>query len=106
VLSGRFQRLRETVLLRTLGASRSQLMRIQLVEYAILGLLAATVGCLLALGANWLLSAYVFETTGVFAPATLVVAVIAVMTITLLTGLLANRGVADHPPLEILRQET
>ncbi len=106
VLSGRFQRLRETVLLRTLGASRSQLMRIQLVEYAILGLLAATVGCLLALGANWLLSAYVFETTGVFAPATLVVAVVAVMTITLLTGLLANRGVADHPPLEILRQET
>ncbi len=106
VLSGRFQRLRETVLLRTLGANRRQLVRIQLVEYAILGLLAAVVGCGLALVANWLLSAFVFETAGVFAPATLAFAVAAVMTITLLTGLLANRGVADHPPLEILRQES
>ncbi len=106
VLSGRFQRLRETVLLRTLGASRAQLVRIQLVEYAILGLLAASVGCALALVGNWLLAAFVFETTGVFAPATLAIAVVAVMTITLTTGLLANRGVADHPPLEILRQET
>jgi hypothetical protein len=26
--------------------------------------------------------------------------------ITLITGVLANRGVADHPPLEVLRQET
>lgn len=106
VMSGRFQRLRETVLLRTLGANRRQLMQIQLVEYAILGLLAAVVGCGLALVANWLLSAFVFETAGVFAPVTLGLAIVAVMTITLLTGLLANRGVADHPPLEILRQET
>jgi putative ABC transport system permease protein len=106
VMSGRFQRLRETVLLRTLGANRRQLMQIQLVEYAILGLLAAVVGCGLALVANGSLSAFVFKTAGVFAPGTLALAVVAVMTITLLTGLLANRGVADHPPLEILRQET
>jgi len=26
--------------------------------------------------------------------------------VTLITGLLANRGVVDHPPLEVLRQET
>ncbi len=106
VMSGRFQRLRETVLLRTLGATRRQLVQIQLVEYAILGFLSAVVGCLLALMANWLLARFVFETTGVFAPATLVVAAVAVMAVTLITGILANRGVADHPPLEILRQET
>ena len=41
VLTGRYQRIRETVLLRTLGANRRQLLQIQLVEYAILGLLAA-----------------------------------------------------------------
>jgi hypothetical protein len=29
-----------------------------------------------------------------------------VITLTLLTGLLANRGVTSHPPLEVLRQET
>jgi putative ABC transport system permease protein len=106
VMSGRFQRLRETVLLRTLGANRHQLVQIQLVEYAILGLLAALVGCGLALLANWLLAAFVFNTVGAFPLSTLLGAVVAVMVVTLTTGLLANRGVADHPPLEILRQET
>lgn len=106
VMSGRFQRLRETVLLRTLGANRRQLVQIQLVEYAILGLLAALVGCGLALLANWLLAAFVFKTVGAFPLSTLLGAVVAVMAVTLTTGLLANRGVADHPPLEILRQET
>ncbi|GAB1488916.1 ABC transporter permease [Opitutaceae bacterium] len=106
VMSGRFQRLRETVLLRTLGANRRQLVQIQLVEYAILGLLSALVGCGLALFANWLLAAFVFKTAGSFPVTTLLGAVAAVMTVTLLTGLLSNRGVADHPPLEILRQET
>lgn len=106
VLSGRFQRLRETVLLRTLGANRQQLFQIQLVEYAILGVLAAVVGCGLAVGANALLAFFVFETTPVLAPATLVLAMVAVSAVTVITGLLSSRGVADHPPLEILRQET
>lgn len=106
ILSGRFQRLREAVLLRTLGATRRQLTQIQLVEYGILGVLAAIVGCGLALGANLLLARYVFETSGVWAPATLVGAVVAVTTVTLVTGFLSSRGVANHPPLEVLRQET
>ncbi|MBX7121349.1 MAG: FtsX-like permease family protein [Opitutaceae bacterium] len=106
ILSGRHQRLRESVLLRTLGASRRQLIRIQVVEYAILGALAAVVGCALAVGANALLAHFVFETTGALAPLTLVGAVAAVIVVTLATGLLSSRGVVDHPPLEVLRQET
>lgn len=106
VLSGRFQRLREVVLLRTLGATRRQLVRIQLVEYALLGALGAAVGCALAVVANELLARFVFETTGVFAPGTLLAAGAAVTAVTLLTGMLSNRGVTDHPPLEVLRQET
>ncbi len=106
ILSGRYQRLREAVLLRTLGASRAQLMRIQMIEYAILGALASVVGCVLALGANALLARFVFETAGIVAPLTLLGATAAVMAVTLATGLLSNRGVADHPPLEVLRQDT
>ena len=30
----------------------------------------------------------------------------AAVAVTLITGLLANRGIVDHPPLEVLRQET
>lgn len=106
VLTGRYQRIRETVLLRTLGATRRQLRQIQLVEYAILGVLAAGVGCLLAVAGNALLAKFVFKTSAVAAPGTLAIAVLAVTAVTLLTGLLSGRGVTDHPPLEVLRQET
>ncbi|MBL9192608.1 MAG: ABC transporter permease [Opitutaceae bacterium] len=106
ILSGRYQRLRETVLLRTLGATRRQLLQIQMVEYAILGVLASVVGCGLALAASEAMARFVFETKGGFAPAILAGAVISVVSVTLVTGLLSNRGVATHPPLEVLRQET
>ena len=108
ILTGRFQRIRETVLLRTLGASthRAAREKIQLVEYAILGLLAAIVGTSLALEGNTLLAHFVFKIAPVAPPLLLLAAVGSVMFITLLTGWLANRGVTDHPPLAVLRQET
>jgi putative ABC transport system permease protein len=106
VLAGRFQRLRETVLLRTLGATRRQLRQIELVEYAVLGALAAVTGGGLAVVANALLARFIFKTPFVLSPLVLLAAVAASMVVTLATGLITNRGVVDHPPLEILRQET
>jgi len=106
VLTGRFQRIRETVLLRTLGAVRRQLTAIMLVEYAVLGGLAAFTGGLLAVAANALLAHFLFHLAPVAPPLALATAVVAVVAVTLGTGLLANRGVVDHPPLEVLRQET
>lgn len=106
VLTGRYQRIREAVLLRTLGANRRQLMQIQLAEYAVLGVLAALTGGLLAFGGNALLAKFVFEVPVVAPPQLLAAAVIGVTTLTVITGLVANRGVAAYPPLEVLRQET
>ena len=106
VLGGRYQRLRETVLLRTLGASRRQLIYMQMVEYSILGVLGAAVGCGMAVAANAALAHWVFKTTPVLEPLTLVMATLAVTALTLFTGWLANRSITDHPPLEILREET
>ncbi len=106
VLTGRFQRIREAVLLRTLGATRRQLVRIQLAEYAVLGALAAVTGGLLAFGGNALIAAFVFEVPVVAPIGLLVTAVVGITGLTVLVGMLANRGVATHPPLEVLRQET
>lgn len=105
VLTGRYQRVRETVLLRTLGASRRQLLQIQLVEYAALGALAAGLGCALAVAANALLAKYVFHTTAALSPVALGVAAVGVVAVTLLTGWWSSRGLTTHPPLEVLRQE-
>ena len=106
VATGRYQRIREVVLLRTLGATRRQLMQMQLVEYTILGLLGALVGGLLAVVGNALLAHYVFKVAAVVSVGGLLIAMLVVTAITLLTGLLSSRGVTDHPPLQILRQET
>jgi putative ABC transport system permease protein len=104
--AGKFQRIRETVLLRTLGASQRQLMHIQLVEYAVLGALAALTGVALAVAANVVLARYVFSAPAVMPLGTLIGTAGAVTLLTLLTGWLAGRGVARHPPLEVLRAET
>jgi putative ABC transport system permease protein len=106
VLNGRYQRIRETVLLRTLGATRRQLVQIQLVEYAILGVLAAIVGGGLSIAGNALLAQFVFKVEPVAPPLLILGAVAAAAAVTVVTGLLTSRGVTDHPPLEILRQET
>ncbi|MGB3541303.1 ABC transporter permease, partial [Rubrivirga sp.] len=47
------QRTKESVVLRTLGASRAQVRRILLAEYALLGVLAALTGGLLAVAGAW-----------------------------------------------------
>jgi putative ABC transport system permease protein len=106
VLMGRHQRVREAVLLRTLGAQRTQLQQIMLAEYAVLGLLAAVTGGGLAVVANALLATYLFKVSAVPPLPLLMAAVGAVTLLTLLTGWLANRGVSEQPPLEVLRQET
>ncbi len=106
ILTGRYQRIRETVLLRTLGATQRQLRQIQIVEYAVLGVLAAATGGLLAVAANALLARYVFKAPIILSPTVLLASVGGAVVVTLATGLLTNRGITRHPPLEVLRQET
>lgn len=107
VLIGRSQRVRESVLLRTLGATKAQVNRIMFAEYLALGTLGAAVGAVLAIGANWALAFYVFEVKW-SAPSAVVLlggwAAVSALTVT--TGLLSNRGICDHPPLAVLREET
>jgi len=106
VLMGRHQRVREAVLLRTLGAQRGQLRQIMFAEYTVLGLLAAATGGGLAVGANFLLATFLFKVPALPPLPLLAGAVAAVTALTVITGWLANRGVSGHPPLAILREET
>jgi putative ABC transport system permease protein len=106
VLISRYQRTRESVLLRTLGASRSQILRITLLEYALLGSLAAFAGVLLASVAAWALATWVFETPFALSalwPLPVLVALVAGLTA--LIGGLNSRSVLSQPPLAVLRAE-
>jgi putative ABC transport system permease protein len=105
IWSGRYQRLQESILLRTLGASRVQIWKILCAEYFLLGLFASVTGIVLAVGASWGLAKFVFKLG--YAPSVwpLFVAAGLVSFLTVAVGLIASRGVGSAPPLEILRAE-
>lgn len=102
----RRQRTRESVLLRTLGALKSQVGSIQTIEYALLGLLSSLTGLLLALAASWGLAYFYFELT--FLPDFLKLSAITLLIIVIAIGIgwSGSRHIFRHSPLEILRQET
>jgi putative ABC transport system permease protein len=105
IVTGRYQRIEESVLLRTLGATRSQILRILLAEYLVLGLLASATGAALAAAASWGLAVFVFKIGFAFYWWPVLLAVICVPALTILLGMSASRGIYNHPPLHILRAE-
>ena len=105
VLISKYQRIQESVLLRTLGASRRQILVITALEYLFLGTLAAATGILLAVAGSWALAYFSFETP--FHPHLLPVLLVflTVVFITIFIGLLNSWSILSRSPLEVLRQE-
>ncbi|HEX2094437.1 MAG TPA: FtsX-like permease family protein [Longimicrobiaceae bacterium] len=100
----RLQRIRESVLLRTLGATRGQIGSILLVEYALLGLLAAGVGCGLAVAAGWALSRWVFELNDYAVPLLSLLGLgAAIALLAMGVGWWGSRETFRRTPLEALR---
>ncbi|HUS00165.1 MAG TPA: FtsX-like permease family protein [Chitinophagaceae bacterium] len=105
VLISKYQRMQESVLLRTLGASRKQIFAITALEYFFLGALAAATGIVLSMAASWVLAHYIFETKFILQVLPVVIVFFSVCMLTVIIGLLNSRVVLLKPPLEILRQE-
>ncbi|MEP2159812.1 ABC transporter permease, partial [Maribacter dokdonensis] len=62
VRNSKYQRIRESVLLRTLGAQSKQILKINALEYLFLGVLGSGVGVLLSLLSSFLLAYFIFDT--------------------------------------------
>jgi putative ABC transport system permease protein len=106
VRSSKNQRLREIVLLRTLGAKSAQILSITLIEYLFLGMLAAAAGLLMAMGGSWALAEFSF--TSVFSPGwwAPLILFISITLIVVITGMLSSRNILKYPPLEVLRKDS
>lgn len=103
-LSGRDQRIKESVLLRTLGASEKQVRAILLIEYATLGALSALSGGGLAWLAHLAAARWLFKAPAPLDPLPIVVAFAGSCLLSILAGAILSRGVCSRPPLEVLRQ--
>ena len=102
--ASRFQRMRESALLKTLGAQRSQVLRVLLAEYMALGSLAGLAGSLLGIAAAWGLVTFVFEGDFSPSPLRLLGLWLIVVILTLTVGLANSRGVLRKMPLAVLRE--
>jgi putative ABC transport system permease protein len=103
--ASRLQRVREAALLKTLGATRRQVVRVMVTEYAALGLLAAIVATGLATAGGWGLTKWVFKVPfavpwGAFAWLALVLLVL-----TVITGLWTSTALFRQSALEVLRAD-
>ncbi len=105
VMISKFQRIKESVLLRTLGAQRKQIVVINALEYFFLGSLASTAGMILSLISTWILAYYNFDSTFIPKPWPLVWLYLLITGITVVIGILNSREVLNKPPLEVLRLE-
>jgi putative ABC transport system permease protein len=103
--TSRLQRIREAALLKTLGATRRQVVRIMVTEYAALGLLAAVVAVALASLAGWSLMKWLFKVPFAAPWAGFGLLALTMVALTVLTGLWNSLDVFRRAPLEVLREE-
>ncbi len=104
VAATRRERVRDAVLLKTLGATRGQITRILLAEYATLGVLGALAGMLLSFAGAWGLARWIFHQP--FRPdygsALGVAAILTAVTVAI--GLLTGRDAYRGTPAAALRE--
>ncbi|HVX89768.1 MAG TPA: FtsX-like permease family protein, partial [Gemmatimonadales bacterium] len=99
VAGTRRQRIREGVLLKTLGATRRQVMRIALAEYVSLGLLSAVASLGLASIAGWLIVDRFFEMQYRYPAPGILAFAAAIIGLTVAVGLWTSREVFARTPL-------
>jgi putative ABC transport system permease protein len=104
IASTRFRRMREAVVLKTLGATRMHIVRIFSVEFSVLGLLAGSVGVVFANVLTRVLLRKLEVGFHMEWTATLV-ALVGTAVLATATGWIASYRILGLRPLEVLREE-
>jgi putative ABC transport system permease protein len=105
VAGTRFRRMREVVILKTLGATRWRVSRIFSVEFLVLGAVAGLMGSLLAGGFSNLLLKRMLDARTSIPVLPIALSVIATAFIANAAGWMASFRILGQKPLEILREE-
>lgn len=105
VRTSKHQRIKEGVLLRTLGATSKQILKIMALEYFYLGVLGSLAGILLSLLGSQMLAWWLFESPFAPSPMPFLVLFPGITLLVLLIGLGNSMGVIKSPPLEVLRKD-
>jgi len=104
VASTRFRRIREVVVLKTLGATRNRIAAVFSIEFVVLGLLAGVVGVIFA---NLLSRVLLHRMEVPYHPEFVVsgISIVATAALAVATGWVASFRILGQKPLEVLREE-
>ena len=96
--------MREVAIFRTVGATKSVLVRIFTIEFVAIGIAAGLLGSVLATVLSSILVGELLETDYHFRWTPALVATVLTALLTALAGWIASYGVLHKKPLEILRE--
>lgn len=105
VAGTRFRRVREVVILKTLGATRKRVQRVFSIEFTALGTVAGLLGAMLASGFSGLVLKRLLDAKFHVDFEATAVAIVATALLANLSGWLASSRILKQKPLEILREE-
>lgn len=105
VRTSKYQRIKESVLLRTIGAKSDQILKILALEYMYLGVLGALSGILLSTISSQLLAWLVFDSPFIPSMFPFLVLFPGITLLVMIIGLANSISVIKSPPLEVLRKE-
>lgn len=105
VRNTKYQRIKESVLLRTIGGNTRQILKIAAYEYLFLGLLGSLTGILLSLVSSQFLATLLFQEPFIPSAVPFVILLPAITAFVMLVGLFNIKNVLQSSPLEVLRKE-
>jgi putative ABC transport system permease protein len=104
IASTKFRRLRESAILKILGARHRVVASVLGIEYLTLGVISALVGIGLAQGLSWAVMKYMIKSDWHLQLGTMALAFLFAVLITVATGILSSLDVIRDKPLKTLRE--
>jgi putative ABC transport system permease protein len=105
VAAGQRRRVREAVILRTLGATRSQIRVAWLTEFGLLGCVAGVIAAVVGSAASYGVAHYIMHTDWIFLPVTLIYTLAGALALMLLFGYAGTAAALRVRPAPLLRNE-
>ena len=105
VAAGQRRRIREAVILKTLGATRAQIRAAWLVEFGVLGAVAGLIAALVGTAASWAVLVLVMHADWAFLPGTLAVVVLSCVALMLVFGYAGTEAALRAKAAPLLRNE-
>jgi len=105
VAAGQRRRMREAVILKTLGATRTQIRSAWLTEFGLIGLVAGAIAAVVGSAASYGVMHYILHTDWIFLPRTMIYTLAGALALMLLFGYVGTAAALRARPAPLLRNE-